>query len=264
MLESPDLDDPRLYLNRELTWLAFNRRVLAEAEDERNPVLERVKFLSIFDSNLDEFFMKRIGGLKQQVGAGVDALTVDGRTPQQQIEECEVQVAEVLGDRPYILQELFRRLTDSGIRIESYQSMDDASQKIVREQYRKSVLPLVTPLAIDEAHPFPFVSNLSINVLLRVLDPSEDEPHLIRIKVPVSARTPRFMQVAGESRYVPLEEVIAGNLDLLLPGAEILSVGFFRVTRNAIVERDEELANDLLEMIEAELRERRFAPVVSA
>lgn len=261
-LQSPDLDDPRLYLNRELTWLAFNRRVLAEAEDERNPVLERVKFLSIFDSNLDEFFMKRIGGLKQQVGAGVDALTVDGRTPQQQIEECEVQVAEILGDRPYILQELFRRLTDSGIRIESYQSMDDASRRIVREQYQKSVLPLVTPLAIDEAHPFPFVSNLSINLLLRVLDPSEDEPHLIRIKVPVSARTPRFMQVAGDCRYVPLEEVIAGNLDLLLPGAEILSVGFFRVTRNAIVERDEELANDLLEMIEAELRERRFAPVV--
>ncbi len=260
--DSPDLDDPRLYLNRELTWLAFNRRVLAEAEDERNPVLERVKFLSIFDSNLDEFFMKRIGGLKQQVGAGVDALTVDGRTPQQQIEECEVQVAEILGDRPYILQELFRRLTDSGIRIESYQSLDDASRQVVRDQYRKSVLPLVTPLAIDEAHPFPFVSNLSINVLLRVLDPSEDEPHLIRIKVPVSARTPRFMQIAGDCRYVPLEEVIAGNLDLLLPGAEILSVGFFRVTRNAIVERDEELANDLLEMIEAELRERRFAPVV--
>ncbi|MDZ7643353.1 MAG: polyphosphate kinase 1 [Woeseiaceae bacterium] len=257
-----DLDDPVLYLNRELTWLAFNRRVLAEAEDDGNPLLERVKFLSIFDSNLDEFFMKRIGGLKQLVGAGIDALTIDGRSPQQQIEESETRVADALGDRAYIMQEMLQRLDEAGIRVLHYQDLDEDSKTIVRDQYCQSVLPLVTPLAIDEAHPFPFVSNLSINLLLQVLDQADDEPHLVRIKVPVSERTPRFMRVGEADCFVPLEEVIAGNLDLLLPGVEVLAAGFFRVTRNAIVERDEESANDLLEMIEAELRERRFAPVV--
>jgi len=257
-----DLDDPGLYLNRELTWLAFNRRVLAEAENDRNPLLERVKFLSIFDSNLDEFFMKRIGGLKQQVGAGLNTLTVDGRTPQQQIEACGVQVAEALGDRAYILRELRTNLAHAGIHLSSHADLDAAAQAQLRERYRQSVLPLITPLAIDEAHPFPFVSNLSINLLLRVLDQADNEPHLVRIKVPVSRRTHRFMRIDDEDRFVPLEDVIAANLDLLLPGAQIQSCGFFRVTRNAIVERDEETANDLLEMIEAELRERRFAPVV--
>ena len=256
------LDDPSLYLNRELTWLAFNRRVLAEAEDDANPLLERLKFLSIFDSNLDEFFMKRIGGLKHLAGAGLNSPTIDGRTPQQQIEECQALVADALGDRAYIMQELMQLMRDSGICVEHYQGLDDDTRATLREHYRRSILPLVTPLAIDEAHPFPFVSNLSVNLLLRVLDESEDDPHLVRIKVPVSSRTPRFIRVGDDERFVPLEEIIEGNLDLLLPGAEILGSGFFRVTRNAIVERDEESANDLLEMIEAELRERRFAPVV--
>ena len=257
-----NLDDPELYLSRELTWLAFNRRVLAEAEKETNPLLERVKFLSIFDSNLDEFFMKRIGGLKQQVGARVDIMSVDGRTPQQQIEACVQHVAEALADRAYVKQELLECLREAGIHIDRYDQIDKASRKIVRKHFKKHVMPLVTPLAIDEAHPFPFVSNLSINLLLTVHDPAEKEPHLIRIKVPASGRTPRFLRVAETSTYVPLEEIIAGNLDLLFPGAEIESVAYFRVTRNAIVERNEETANDLLEMMEAELRERRFAPVV--
>ena len=257
-----DLGDPGLYLNREFTWLAFNRRVLAEAEDEKNPLLERIKFLSIFDSNLDEFFMKRIGGLKHLAGAGLNSPTVDGRTPQQQIEECESLVGDALTDRGYILQELLQLLNENGVRVESYRGLEPAARDTLREHYRNAILPLVTPLAIDEAHPFPFVSNLSINLLLRVLDESEDDPHLVRIKVPVSDRTPRFIRIGNEDRFVPLEEVIEGNLDLLLPGAEVLACGFFRVTRNAIVERDEESANDLLEMIEAELRERRFAPVV--
>lgn len=257
-----DLDDPSLYLNRELTWLAFNRRVLAEAENERTPLLERVRFLSIFDSNLDEFFMKRIGGLKQQQGAGLTKLSVDGRTPEQQLEECRAVIVDALADRAYIKTELFELLRKSGIRVESYDSMNDEEKKQVRKRYRSSILPLVTPLAIDEAHPFPFVSNLSINLLVEMHDPSETTPHHVRIKVPTSDRTPRFMRIDDDERFVLLEEVIAGNLDLLFPGAEVLAVGYFRVTRNAIVERDEELANDLLEMIEAELRDRRFAPVV--
>jgi polyphosphate kinase len=262
--ESPewDLEDPSLYLNRELTWLAFNRRVLAEAENDEHPILEQVKFLSIFDSNLDEFFMKRIGGLKQQVGAGLNALTRDGRTPQQQIEECQIQVAEMLADKAYVTRELRQRLKSLGVVVGTFAELDDESRHLLREQFTQNILPLVTPLAIDEAHPFPFMSNLSINLLLQVKDEADEKPYLIRIKTPTSGRTPRFMQVGDRDHFVPLEEIIAGNLDLLLPGADIQSVGFFRVTRNAIVERNEETANDLLEMIEAELRERRFAPVV--
>ena len=259
---SHDLDDPALYLNRELTWLAFNRRVLAEAENTDNPLLEQVKFLAIFDSNLDEFFMKRVGGLKQQVGAGLERPSIDGRSPQQQIEECSIQVAEALADRAYIQQELVLRLAESGIHLEAYELLGASSRALLRQQFERFVLPLVTPLAIDHAHPFPFVSNLSINLLVETKKPEDTEAHLVRIKAPVSKRVPRFMRIGNSERYVPLEDVIAGNLDLLLPGSEILSVGFFRVTRNAIVERDEETASDLLAMIEAELRERRFAPVV--
>ncbi|MEO0998864.1 MAG: polyphosphate kinase 1, partial [Pseudomonadota bacterium] len=257
-----DLDDPSLYLNRELTWLAFNRRVMAEAENEQNPLLERIKFLAIFDSNLDEFFMKRIGGLKQQLGAGMTTPTIDGRSPQQQIEECRSEIVEALADRAYIKQELFERLAAEDIHIEPYAELGRTDRELLRKRYRTRILPLVTPLAIDEAHPFPFISNLSINLLVEMHDPTEEDPHLIRIKVPTSDRTPRLVQIGDDTRFVLLEEVIAGNLDLLLPGADILSCGFFRVTRNAIVERDEELANDLLEMIESELRNRRFAPVV--
>ncbi|MEM8981950.1 MAG: polyphosphate kinase 1 [Pseudomonadota bacterium] len=257
-----DLDDPSLYLNRELTWLAFNRRVLAEAESQDNPLLEQLRFLAIFSSNLDEFFMKRIGGLKQQVGAGLARLSIDGRTPQQQIEECATEVAEALADCAFIQQELHLRLAEAGIFLESYELLDTSARASLRQQFERFVLPLVTPLAIDHAHPFPFVSNLSINLLVEARLPTESVRHLVRIKAPVSERIPRFIRIGQTERYVPLEDVIAGNLDLLLPGCEILSVDFFRVTRNAIVERNEELATDLLEMIEAELRERRFAPVV--
>ena len=236
--------------------------MLAEAENELTPLLERIKFLSIFDSNLDDFFMKRVGGLKQQLGAGVSALTVDGRTPQQQLAECRNTIVDQLADRSYIKNELFAALRENGVRIDSYESLTDEEKSVVKKRYISSVLPLVTPLAIDEAHPFPFISNLSINLLAELHDPAEETPHYVRIKVPTSGRTPRFMQIGDEERFVPLEEVIASNLSLLFPGADILSVGYFRVTRNAIVERDEDLANDLLEMIEAELRDRRFAPVV--
>lgn len=257
-----DLDDPALYLNKELTWLAFNRRVLAEAKNEDHPLLERIKFLSIFDSNLDEFFMKRIGGLKQQVGAQLSRLTVDGRTPQQQIEQCRTQVIESLIDRVHVMGSLLKPLAQEGIRLRTYRSINAKSRAVMRDHYRRNVLPLITPLAIDETHPFPFVSNLSINLLLQVSDKRDRTPHLMRIKVPTSARTPRFMNIAGSRQFVALEDVIAKNLDLLLPGSEIVSVGYFRVTRNANVERDEETANDLLEQIESKLRERRFAPVV--
>ena len=258
----PDLDDPSLYLNSELTWLAFDRRVLDEARNPDNPLLEKLKFLAISDSNLDEFFMKRIGGLKQQAGAGLTALTVDGRSPLQQIQECRDEVRRLLAIRVEVLAELMVLLSEQGIVLSPYEGIDAAGRKTLRRQFQDQVLPLITPLTIDEAHPFPLVSNLSVNLLLRVLEAGCDTPHVIRIKVPTSGRIPRFMRLDQSDRYVPLEEVIANNLDLLLPGAEVLSLGVFRVTRNAVVVRDEEAATDLLEKIEIELQERRFAPVV--
>jgi polyphosphate kinase len=226
-----NLEDRALYLNRELTWLAFNRRVLAEAENPDNPLLERVKFFAIFDSNLDEFFMKRIGGLKQQIGARMTTPTVDGRTAQQQLAECRDVIIRTLAERAAILQELLSALADAGIRIEACDSLDEEARKTVRKQYRESVLPLVTPLAIDEAHPFPFISNLSVNLLVEVHDPVEKDPHLVRIKTPSSSRIPRLMQIGDSDRFVRLEDVIGSNLDLLLPGAEVLSTGVFRARR---------------------------------
>jgi polyphosphate kinase len=256
-----DLNDPRWYLNRELTWLEFNRRVLNEGADPRTPLLERVNFLSIVGSNLDEFFMKRIGGLKQQIGAGVNAVTVDGRTPQQQIDETILVVQELLADQTLLLRELLQELADNDILLQSYDNLEPHHRKWLRQHYSRNIFPLVTPLAIDPAHPFPFVSNLSVNVLavVRGIDNGES---LMRIKSPVSGNIPRFIRIGTEQMFVPLEQVITANLDLLLPGIEIRNVYLFRVTRNAITERDEEQANDLLELIRTELRERKFAPVV--
>ena len=257
-----DLTAPELYLNRELTWLQFNRRVLHEAEDERTPLLERVKFAAIVSSNLDEFFMKRIGGLKQQVGAGIQNLTVDGRTPRQQIEECHAVVRE-LGERKRLLfGELLTLLRPAGIQILGYSEISTRERKDLRDYYVRNIFPLVTPQSIDPAHPFPFISNLSLNLLVTLRYPREKETSLARVKVPVGAGIPRFLRVGDKDRFVPLEEVMQHNLDLLFPDMEVVACEFFRVTRNANTERNEEQADDLLSMIESELQDRRFAPIV--
>src|SRR5271156_5671071 len=179
-----DLTSPDLFLNRELTWLAFNRRVLHEAEDERNPLLERLKFLAITASNLDEFFMKRIGGLKQQVVAGLHELTVDGRTPQQQIAECYPVVREFEVRQREVLKALLDLLAPFAISVARYAELSGDEQAELRDQYFRNIFPLVTPLAIDPAHPFPFVSNLSLNVLVTVRDARDNEASLARVKVP--------------------------------------------------------------------------------
>ncbi|MGH8570538.1 MAG: RNA degradosome polyphosphate kinase, partial [Gammaproteobacteria bacterium] len=166
-----DLDAPELYLNRELTWLAFNRRVLHEAQDERTPLLERVKFLAIVHSNLDEFFMKRIGGLKQQLGAGVQTASMDGRTPAQQIEECYAVVRGMMAELRQLARTLFDLLEREGIRVAHFDSLSREEQAMLRDDYRRDIFPLITPLAIDPAHPFPFISNLSVNLLVTVRCP---------------------------------------------------------------------------------------------
>ncbi|HXM87838.1 MAG TPA: hypothetical protein VN916_00220, partial [Candidatus Acidoferrum sp.] len=257
-----DLTSPDLFLNRELTWLAFNRRVLHEAEDERNPLLERIKFLSITASNLDEFFMKRIGGLKQQVVAGMHELTVDGRSPQQQINECYLVVRELEQRQREVGPQILRQLENHGIRVRLYASLSDDECKSVREYYYKNIFPLVTPQAMDPAHPFPFVSNLSLNLLVTARYQNDSDPLMARVKVPIGFGIPRFIRVGKQNDYVRLEDVVANNLDLLFPSMLIDSYELFRVTRNANTERDEDEADDLLALIESELRDRRFAPIV--
>ncbi len=257
-----DLKSPELFLNRELTWLAFNRRVFAEVLDEINPLLERVKFLAITASNLDEFFMKRIGGLKQQAIAGMQELTDDGRTPQQQIAECLVEIRAFEAEQRALLPELLKQLAEADIHILAFDQLSPAEQAAIREYYLRNIFPLMTPQAMDPAHPFPFISNLSLNLLVTLRAPDDTEPSLARVKVPVGLGIPRFLRVDGTRRFVPLEDVVAHTLDLLFPEAKIDGYEFFRVTRNANTERDEDEADDLLALIESELRDRRFAPIV--
>jgi polyphosphate kinase len=257
-----ELASPDLFLNRELTWLAFNRRVLHEAEDERNPLLERLKFLAITASNLDEFFMKRIGGLKQQVVAGMHELTVDGRTPQQQIAECYLVVRELEQRQRELGPRILSQLESYGIRVRLYASLSADERKSIRDYYYKNIFPLVTPQAMDPAHPFPFVSNLSLNLLVTARSQNDSDPLMARVKVPIGFGIPRFLRVGSQSDFVRLEDVVANNLDLLFPSMLIDSYELFRVTRNANTERDEDEADDLLALIESELRDRRFAPIV--
>jgi len=258
-----DLDDSALYLNRELTWLGFNRRVLNEADDPRTPLLERVKFLAIVSNNLDEFFMKRIGGLKQQIAAGVHTPTVDGRTPGQQLADCRAVIAEIKADQDRIYKDVMAELEAHDIRLVTIDRLPKDVRERMREHFRTNIFPMITPLAMDPAHPFPFISNLALNLLVTLHYPGGGETYMARVKVPVSKDvSKRLIQVDGVNTFVTLDDLIINNLDMLFPGMEIESCELFRVTRNAVVEPDQEAASDLLEMIETELRERHFAPIV--
>ncbi len=257
-----DLDRADLYLNRELTWLGFNWRVLALATDDRTPLLERLFFLSIVNSNLDEFFMKRIGGLKQQLAAGVIGLSPDGRSPVEQIEASYEQVRAQVARIREVALGLFAALEEHDIRVRGWEQLCEEDHAWLREYYVRNVFPLVTPQATDPAHPFPFISNLSLNLLVTLHYPDDDVVSMARVKVPVGTGVPRFVRLRDEHTYVPLESVMRGNLDLLFPGMIVESCEQFRVTRNADTELDEETADDLLAMIETELRDRKFAPIV--
>jgi len=257
-----DLTSPEWYLNRELTWLEFNRRVLHEGQDERTPLLERIMFLSIVGSNLDEFFMKRIGGLKQQVGAGVRKLTVDGRTPTQQIEECYEVVRDLLTQQEELEDKLFKRLSRRGIKIVRYQGLNKEQKKQVDQYFHENIYPLLTPQGMDPAHPFPFISNLSLNLLVVTRYTHDEHTFLNRIKVPTGVGIPRFIRVGTDHLYLRFEDLIANNLASVFPGLLIESCELFRVTRNAITENAGDQANDLLSDIESALRDRKFAEIV--
>jgi len=258
-----DLDAPEWYLNRELTWLEFNWRVLHMAEEEDTPLLERVKFLAIVSSNLDEFFMKRIGGLKQQIAAGIRTLTVDGRTPVQQLAECQALVREIHRRQKDVLHTLCRLLVEHDIHIVHHADLGPEDRESLRQHFIENIFPLLTPLAMDPGHPFPFISNLALNLLVSLRYPGGSATHIARVKVPVSRDiAPRFIRVGERNTFVTLDDLITANLDMLFPGIDIVTCELFRVTRNAVVEVDEEEADDLLEMIESELRDRHFAPIV--
>ena len=257
-----DLDHPEWYLNRELTWLQFNKRVLHEARDERNPLLERVFFLAVVGSNIDEFFMKRIGGLKQQVGAGLTTPSVDGMLPRQQIDACYNMVAGLLAAMEETEKQLLALLEKENIRFRRYADLSPSQQKEMNRFFHQDIYPLLTPQGIDPTHPFPFISNLSLNLLVTVSEKDSSQIFLNRLKVPNGVGVPRFIQVGRDHLYITFEELIANNLDVIFPGLAVHSCELFRVTRNAITERLSEQASDLLAMIETALRHRKFADIV--
>ncbi|SDM57943.1 polyphosphate kinase [Halogranum gelatinilyticum] len=265
---SVDLDDPALYLNRELSELAFQRRVLHEAVDDRNPLLERVKFLAIFTQNMDEFFMKRVGGLKQQMDAGVTELTPDGRTPEEQWREILDTAHELFESQNECYHEDIKpALDEAGIHVRDHADLTSDAQSELRDYFESSVLPTLTPLTFDPAHPFPFISNLSLSLAVVTRDDEDADLKFSRVKIP--RNRPRFVRVDGDGAatdgevvYVPLEQVVEANLDLLFPNVEVVDTSLFRVTRNAEVRRNEEVAEGLIEVIEDVLRQRRFATVV--
>lgn len=260
--KSISLDDPALYLNRELGWLQFNQRVLLQAADIRIPLLERVKFLAIAGSNLDEFFMKRIGGLKQQQLAGVQKRTIDGRTPEEQIADCYAFIAQHHRDKQNIVKDLTAKLAEQGVLFPAYKDLSDTEQMTLRKDFYDNIYPLITPQAIDPAHPFPFISNLSLNLLVTLRYPGSGQQSQARVKVPIGSGAPRFLQIGDRLSFICLEEVMANNLDMLFPGMEVTHCELFRVTRNANTDKTEEHADDLLALIESALRERKFAPIV--
>ena len=253
----PNLDAPEYYLSRELSKLRFNERVLAEAADERNPLLERVKFLSIFTRNMDEFFMKRVGGLKQQRAAEVTEPSPDGRLPAEHWRAALEQAAPLFRRQASCYHEQLKpALAAAGIEVVGYDALSSDQQDQVDEYFEDSVLPTLTPLTADATKPFPHISNLSLS--LGVLTDAGDGPTFSRIKIP--GNRPRFITV--DSRHVPLEAVVAANLGQLFPDVEILEHASFRVTRNAEVRRNEEVAEDLIQLAEDVIEQRRFATVV--
>jgi polyphosphate kinase len=257
-----DTSSPKWYLNRELTWLEFNRRVLAEGQDPRTPLLERVFFISVVGSNLDEFFMKRIGGLKQQLWAGVKKPSIDGMLPKQQLDACAKVVQDLLNQQQELEETLRQLLAEEGIRICPYGDLSPKQQQEMTRYFRQELYPLLIPQGIDPAHPFPFISNLSLNWLVATSEKGREQIFLNRLKVPTGIGAPRFIKVGSDHLYITFEDLISNNLEMIFPGLVIHNCELFRVTRNAITERTGEQANDLLAMIESALRDRKFADIV--
>ncbi len=268
-----DLDNPKYYINRELGLLTFQRRVFEEAQDETNPLLERVKFLSILGSNLDEFFMVRVGGLSMQLDAGVHNVTHDGMTPNQQLIEIRKLSKQLMVEaRAYLRNTIIPLLDTEGIHILNYDQLSEKQQAFVNEYFHEVVFPTLTPLAFDPGHPFPHISNLSLNLAVNIQDENGEE-HFARVKVPASL--PQLVPIKRSSgsyrkdgsiprhhHFVWLSHLINANLEHLFPGMQVIESYAFHVTRNADFEIQELEASDLLESMEESVRNRRFGKVV--
>ncbi len=256
----PDLTQAGLYINRELSWLEFNRRVLHEAEDPRTPLLERLKFHGIFSSNLDEFFQIRVAGLKDQLAAGYAERSPDGQTPEEQLRQIASVVREQVRVHGRTLhEEVLPGLARHGVVLLDMADLTEAERQQLDRYFHANVFPVLTPLAVDPAHPFPYISNLSLSLAV-ALRGGDGEDRFARVKVPKIL--PRWVRVGEGWRYVPLEQLVAANIEALFPGVEILGCFPFRITRNTDFEVDHDEAEDLLSTIQEEVRNRRFGAVV--
>ncbi|MGE5458620.1 MAG: RNA degradosome polyphosphate kinase, partial [Methanococcaceae archaeon] len=265
-------NNPKNFFNRDLSWIEFNRRVLEEALNPYTPLLEKVKFISIFSSNLDEFYMIRVSGLKEQIAAKIIEPTIDGLTPMQQIRKIEKEIQPMLRTiRDLWLEEIIPALARYNIIIAAWEDLPAREQKLLNEYFKKEIYPVLTPLAFDPGRPFPYISNLSLSLAVLVRKPT-GEKHFARVKVP--SILPRMMQIDDiitpekssnshiNSKFIWLGDLIKANLHLLFPGMEILEAHRFRITRDTDIELQEDEADDLLHVIEENIRQRRFGSVV--
>jgi len=256
---APDADSPDL-LDRDLSWLDFNARVLALAEDPAVPLLERLKFLAIFSANLDEFFMVRVAGLAGRVAAGLGAAAPGGLEPAAQLKAIRARVTELVAQQGAIFDGLAPALAEAGIRLGGPQGIEAADQAEINQRFEEQLFPVLTPLAVDPGHPFPYISNLSLNLAVMVRDGRDGQRRFARVKVPPLLS--RFQATADGARLYPLEQVIADHLPMLFPGMQIESAHPFRVTRNADLMVGDEEADDLLAAVEMQVRQRRFGRAV--
>ncbi|MFN8151640.1 MAG: polyphosphate kinase 1 [Solirubrobacterales bacterium] len=255
-----DLEDPDLLINREVSWMAFNDRVLQLAEDESIPVLERLKFCAIWESNLDEFFMVRVADLHDQVAASLPA-GADGMKPVEQLETIrELAIAQRERIESCFVGELLPKLEDEGIRIVTYVEANAEERREIDEMFERQVFPALTPLVFGVGRPFPYISNLSLSLLVILRDPEQESEVLARVKVPKELLR-RFLPIGDGSTFVPLEEVISNNLESLFPGMEVVGHTLFRVTRDTDYDVSDE-ADDLRQAVEEEIRRRRFGEVI--
>ncbi len=251
---------PERFLNRELSWLAFNSRVLAQAEDSGVPLLERLKFCAIYASNLDEFFQVRVAGLKEQVAAGLAKAPPDGLSPLAQLAAIYDEVSAQAERLEHVSLDVLRpALAVEGIHILDRHDLTEDEAKVAADEFENRIFPVLTPLAVDNSHPFPYISNLSLSLAVLIDDPEVESLRFARLKVPPSL--PRFLEVSVD-RFVPTEQIIAAHVDQLFPGVDVIGAWPFRVTRNADMTLDDEDADDLVEAIEVELRRRRFGRAI--
>lgn len=247
------------FIDREISWVRFNQRVLELAEDPGLPLLERARFLAIFASNLDEFFMVRVAGLKRRIAAGVAVRAASGMMPREQLEKLWVESRGLMERHARALVDLLPELGSQGIEILRWSDLDREEQKVCKKLFRDRIFPVLTPLAVDPAHPFPYISGLSLNLAVVVRHPTTGTEHFARVKVPPTFG--RFVGV-GNQRFVPIEDVIGEHLKKLFPGMDVMASHTFRVTRNEDLEVEEDDAENLLKALEKELQRRRFGPPV--